>query len=96
MDPRSPSLLHWPRQWVGACSKRGGLGGGWRWFCTRTSSALDCFAKTKHCAREKCRPPSHPSSASQSAKKSTLRTGHGHSEGRGVKRCGGGCPDRFR
>ena len=41
----------------------------------------------------KHRPPSHPSSASQSERKSILRTREGCSEGRGVKRCGGGCPD---
>ena len=42
---------------VGACSERGGLGGGWRRSCTHTSSALDCLAKTKRCARADIDPP---------------------------------------
>ena len=62
---------------VGACSERGGLWGGWRRFCTRTSSALDCLAKTKRCARENIDPPSPARGASQSAKKSILRTREG-------------------
>ena len=77
-------------------TRRGGLGGGWRLLCTHTEGGIDVLRGEQACARAKPPPPSSARGASQSTRKSTLRTGHGHSEGRGVKRCGGGCPDRFR
>ena len=85
---------------VGACSKRGGLGGGWRWFCTHNCSAFDCSAKAKHCARENIDPPRTHGSAWQSAKKSTLCVRRGKSELRAAEWGGWGfqktsrCKDR--
>ena len=81
---------------VGACSERGGLGGGWRRSCTHTSSALDCLAKTKRCARENIDPPSPARGASQSERKSTLRAAGGKRERWAVDWGGWGCQKASR
>ena len=74
-----------------AHTQRGGLGGGWRPFCTHPEVGIDVLRDQQACATLKKGPPSPARGASQSERKSTLRAAGGKRERWAVDWGGWGC-----
>ena len=79
-----------------AHTQRGGLGGGWRPFCTHPEVGIDVVRDQQACARLKKGPPSPARGASQSDRKSTLRAAGGKRERWAVDWGGWGCQKASR